>query len=83
MLSRAGNVSGELRGLRAFSRVASRLAIRGKNPKSKVVAELYGQSCSQTSWFVCLCVFVCFLLNCNAIAYESSTNNNYHEVFGA
>ena len=28
--------------LRAFSQVATRLAIRGNTPKSKVVAELYG-----------------------------------------
>ena len=28
--------------LKAFSQVASRLAIRGYTPKSKVVAELYG-----------------------------------------
>ena len=29
--------------LRAFSQVATRLAIRGNTPKSKVVAELYGR----------------------------------------
>ena len=28
--------------LRAFSQVATQLAIRGNTPKSKVVAELYG-----------------------------------------
>ena len=31
--------------LKAFSQVASRLAIRGNTPKSKVVAELYGRLC--------------------------------------
>ena len=31
--------------LRAFSQVATRLAIRGNTPKSMVVAELYGHLC--------------------------------------
>ena len=60
--------------LKAFSQVASRLAIRGNTPKSKVVAELYGRlsllliranaqsiSTGQLSVhvFVCVC-FMCY-----------------------